>query len=281
MRFEKILYKNYLVLNEEAFSSDRDCTQLSISPPNSKIPFYNLNLPAGYTCPFADKCLSKADVETGKIKEGEKGEDEYRCYAASQEAVYPAVRKQRHNNFDLLLSKKTADEMADLIVDSIQTQIPRREKIFRIHSSGDFYNMQYLQAWIKVAERMPDIKFYAYTKSIPYWVNLKDQIPGNLILTASLGSRHDDLIMQNNLKYSVVVFSQEQAENYVLPKYWQEKLGREKGLVIDHDDHMAYENNEPFALLIHGVQPKGTEAAAALKKLGGIGGKSSYSKKKR
>jgi hypothetical protein len=279
VKFEQLLYKNYLAINEDTFPSENDCTLLSISKPNSKIPFYNLNLPAGYTCPFADKCLSKADRETGKIKEGEKGEDEYRCYAASQEAVYSNTRNQRHNNFDLLLSKKTSDEMADLIVDSIQAEIPMREKIFRIHSSGDFFNLQYLQAWIKVAERMPNIKFYAYTKSIPYWVALKDQIPNNLILTASLGSKHDKLIMDNNLKYSVVVFSNEEAENYVLPKYWQEKLGREKGLVVDHDDHMAYENNEPFALLIHGVQPKGTVAAAALKKLGGIGGISSYSKK--
>lgn len=278
MRFDQILYKNYLVLNEETFASDRDCTLLSISKPNNKIPFYNLNLPAGYTCPFADKCLSKADKETGKIKEGEKGDEEYRCFAASQEAIYKTTRQQRHNNFDLLLSKGTADEMADLITKSVQAGVPRNQKVFRIHVSGDFFNMQYLQAWIKAAGNMPDIKFYAYTKSIPYWIALKDQMPSNLILTASLGSKHDKLIMDNNLKYSVVVFNEEQARDYVLPKYWQEKLGREKGLQIDHDDSMAYDGTEPFALLIHGVQPRGTKAAEALKKLGGIGGKSSYGK---
>jgi len=278
VRFEQILYNNYLVLNEESFPSDRDCTLLSISKPNNKIPFYNLNLPAGYTCPFADKCLSKADPETGKIKEGEKGDEEYRCFAASQEAIYKATRQQRHNNFDLLLSKGTADEMADLITKSVQAGVPRNQKMFRIHVSGDFFNMQYLQAWIKAAENMPDIKFYAYTKSIPYWLALKDQIPPNLILTASMGSKYDKQILDNNLKYSVVVFSEDQARDYLLPKYWQEKLGRERGLTIDHDDSMAYEKDEPFALLIHGVQPRGTKAAEALKKLGGISGKSSYGK---
>ena len=94
MRFEQLLYKKYLILNEDTFSSKNDCTLLSISEPNNKIPFFNLNLPAGYTCPFADKCLSKADKETGKIKEGEKGDEEYRCFAASQEAIYKNTRHQ-------------------------------------------------------------------------------------------------------------------------------------------------------------------------------------------
>jgi len=51
------------------------------------------------------------------------------------------------------------------------------------------------------------------------------------------------------------------------------------GLFIDHDDSHAANptwRDESFALLIHGTQPKGTEAATALKALKGKG---SYSRK--
>ena len=77
----------------------------------------------------------------------------------------------------------------------------------------------------------------------------------------------DHLIDKYNLKYAQVVFSEEEAEQL--------------GLEIDHDDSHAYENNKPFALLLHGIQPAGSVASQALKKLGGIGGQSSYSKAKK
>ena len=51
------------------------------------------------------------------------------------------------------------------------------------------------------------------------------------------------------------------------------------GLEIDHDDSHAADPtkcNQDFALLIHGTQPAGTEAATALRELKGKG---SYSRK--
>jgi hypothetical protein len=244
--------------------------------PNAKIDYWQLNLPAGYTCPHADKCLAKADKVTGKIKERKKGHDEFRCYAASQEALYPKLRSSRHNNFDLLLSKRTPEAMVHLIINSIDAILPRSARIFRIHSDGDFYNQNYFDAWLEVARHYPDIHFYAYTKSLPFWVNRFKEIPKNFDLTASFGGTRDDLIDKYNLKFAAVVFSEEEAANYILSPYWQKKLGREKGLVIDHDDSNAFHHHSPFALLLHGIQQKGSHAAEKYKALGGQGGKSSY-----
>ena len=56
-------------------------------------------------------------------------------------------------------------------------------------------------------------------------------------------------IIDNNLRYSVVVYSVEKA--------------KELGLKIDVDDTLAWDSDESFALLLHGGQPKGSEAAAA------------------
>ena len=112
------------------------------------------------------------------------------------------------------------------------------------------FSHKYFMAWIKVAERNPTVLFYAYTKSLTYWVRSRNLVPGNLVLTASYGGRDDHLIAEHGLRSAKVVFSVAEAE----------KLGLE----IDHDDSHACDPtkaNQDFALLIHGVQPKGSKAA--------------------
>lgn len=248
--------------------------RLSLSEPNAKIPHWSFSLPSGFTCPFAVSCLSKADRATGKIKDG--AESDFRCFSASQEALYPSVRKSRWNNFEALkaIGSSNVDGMAKAIISSIENKLPRNQKTFRIHVGGDFFNRSYLNAWFKVANFYPDILFYAYSKSVPYFSG--KQLPENFRVTFSKGGEHDDIIEKEKLKFSVVVFDEEAAANYV----WYDKDGKKQvGLEIDHDDSHAWKDDKPFALLVHGTQPKGSEAAAALKKLGGISGKSSYGKR--
>jgi hypothetical protein len=78
----------------------------------------------------------------------------------------------------------------------------------------------------------------------------------------------DHLIDEHNLRESVVVYSEQQADDL--------------GLVIDHDDsHAAIPSQRynSFALLIHGQQPKGSKASEAIKELKANNVKYSYSKK--
>lgn len=99
----------------------------------------------------------------------------------------------------------------------------------------------------------PEIRFYGYTKALTYWVRFmseKGPLPSNVLLTASYGGRNDHLIEEHGLRYSVVVYSFEEAENM--------------GLRIDKDDSIAYSSRESFALLIHGSQPKGSKASKAV-----------------
>jgi hypothetical protein len=96
---------------------------------------------------------------------------------------------------------------------------------------------------------------------------LAESLP-NFILTASRGGRDDHLIVGHDLRESVVVFSEQEAYN--------------KGLEIDHDDSHAARPDlaqNSFALLIHGVQPKGSIASEALKILKRDKVKHSYSRK--
>lgn len=205
------------------------------------------SLPAGWTCPFANLCLSKADQHTGKITDGK--DMVFRCYAASHECTYTSVRESRWNNFELLKAANSIQDMANLI----QRSLPFGIQTVRLHPSGDFFNEKYFLAWLNVAINNPLTLFYGYTKALPFWVKYKKSIPSNFRLTASKGGKDDALIVKHDLKYAEVVFSTEEA--------------RRKGLEIDHDDSHAFGSEKSFALLLHGTQPPGTDANEAWKVL--------------
>ena len=228
---------------------------------------YTFSLPAGHTCPFADACLSKADRETGKLADGPN--TKFRCFAASSEAQYRNVRESRWRNFDALMdaSRAASDDHGRIqnMKNLILMSLPSKARKVRIHVSGDFFNVQYLRAWIDVALERPEVLFYAYTKSLSYWATYQNWIPSNLVLTASEGGRTDKLINTYRLRSAKVVFSTEEAEA--------------AGLEIDHDDSHAMAQGGDFALLLHGTQPKGTEAARALSALKKAGHKG-YSAKR-
>jgi hypothetical protein len=182
----------------------------------------------------------------------------FQCFSATQENIYPSVRAQRWFNLDALQNcHRDIDGMAQLIVASI----PAKANAVRIHISGDFYSSAYFLAWCKAAELRPAILFYAYTKQIKVWLENQSAIPSNLVLTASVGGKDDALIFAHDLRRASVVFSVDEAH----------------GLPIDHDDTHAMDATcKEFVLLVHNVQPKGSQAAAAVKALNGLG---SYSGK--
>ena len=201
------------------------------------------SLPAGWTCPCANECLSKSDRFTGRITDGP--ETRFRCFAATNESRATTVRNARWRNFELLKKARTVQGMADLI----QRSLPFGVQKIRMHVSGDFFSEVYFLAWLNVAANNPAILFYGYTKRCGFMAKYAKQMPENFRLTASLGGKEDSLIVKHNLKYAEVVFSTEEA--------------RRKGLEIDHDDSHAFTGDKPFALLLHGTQPKSTPAGEA------------------
>ncbi len=156
---------------------------------------YEWNLPSGFTCPFAQDCLVKVDRYTGKFNDLHKT---YKCYSAVAER-FPAVRNHRWGNFEGLRKGKIP-------------KIPVQAKAIRIHASGDFYNQAYFDTWLEICRENPTVEFWAYTKSLNYWVNRIDTIPNNLTLTASRGGKHDNLIDQYSLKNVDVISDPSEAD---------------------------------------------------------------------
>lgn len=176
---------------------------------------YEWNLPTGHTCPFALECLVKVNRETGKF---ENKSNAYRCYAANPER-FPAVREHRWANFEWVKNGN-------------KPIIPKGCKAIRIHASGDFFSQAYFDMWIEIARENPNVEMWAYTKSLNYWVKRISSIPPNLVLTASMGGRHDQLIAEYGLKHAIVVKSKAEA---LLP--------------IDYNDDYARIPNQSFYLL--------------------------------
>ena len=223
------------------------------------------DLPAGHACPFALNCLAKTSPVTGKLTDGK--ETQFRCFAATGEALSPQARNLRWHNFDTLRSLKTDTKMVEVILNSIKAfgKIDKIAKV-RVHSSGDFFSEAYFRAWMTVAKTLPHIVFYAYTKSLPYWINSLELVPANFKLNASKGGKFDSLINENKLKYVEVVHSEAEA--------------MQKNLEVDHNDSFAWAIDKSFALLIHGTQPAGTEASKAMQKLR-VKGVNGYNRKKK
>jgi hypothetical protein len=278
MSDKKDKFLSYVYESAEMFDALLNICVLTFSTENTKLGsnVLTFSLPAGWTCPFAKSCMKKVDrerkVDPEKVgtfktskRTGEKvpykgdvvvtkGKDsEYDCFAANQELQYDALRANRWHNFDLL--KEAGDEggsdaQAELIVRSIyyhfDTEGPKKE--VRIHESGDFFNGEYLEAWIKVARQMPNVNFYAYTKSIPYVKAMEEKLKDlpNFSITFSEGGRRDSEMGDVDIK---------QAKVYNTP---EEIL--KAGLILDLDDNLAKEKGgkeKNFALLVHGTQEKG------------------------
>ena len=213
------------------------------------------DLPAGRTCPMASECHSYVVMnDNGKtsIKDGEN--NIFRCYAASQENQYPNVYKARKYNHELILKSLMNDNgiksnTIDLVNKSIEKHITKNIDKVRIHSSGDFFNGEYLRVWLAVARLNKHLKFYCYSKSL-HLFGTNVSIPDNFFLTASLSGKMDRLIHAGYFKrYAIVVNSEAEAI-----KKGIEHIG--KPYKIDKDDSSCFKP-DPFALLIHGTQKKG------------------------
>ena len=276
-------YLNHLFegLEDDMLAALSDICVLTFSSSNTKLgtSAATFSLPAGWTCPYADKCLKfvdryrvmnpekegtfKISSKTGKKipYKGDivahKGKNaEFDCYAANQEMQYDAVRANRWHNYDLLKEVGKSGgykAQAELIVKSLEHFFSYdgfKEQV-RIHESGDFYNGEYLKAWIEVARMMPKNKFYAYTKSVPLVdKNLEDiNTVDNFILTLSQGGKRDWQLGDVDIKESIVFDTPEEV--------------LEAGLLVDLDDTLAQKKGgkeKNFALLLHGTQAKGEKS---------------------
>ena len=120
------------------------------------------------TCPFAGGCQKYCYAQKGNYTR------------------FPIVQELMEKKY--LLSKQ--ENFVDLMNQEIKNKKPTH---VRIHDSGDFYSPLYLQKWIDISNHNKDVIFYAYTKSIKFFVDGLI-VPTNLKIIFSEGSTRDNLI---------------------------------------------------------------------------------------
>lgn len=221
---------------------------------------YSFDLLSGHNCPYAKDCLSKAVEVNGKRSIVDGKHTEFRCFSASQEVLFTNLYNLRKANTEILTIAASSGYMR--AADALLAAMPANAGVIRVHVGGDFNTSVYMQAWLDVAKRRPDLLIYAYTKSLPFVVKHQRSIDSlqNFVLTASYGGKRDELIAKHSMRYARVVKSEAEAKALGLP--------------IDHDDSHAADptmKGVSFALLVHGPQRAGSDWGKAMKALRGVG----------
>ena len=114
----------------------------------------------GGTCPGATTgkggCL---DVRDGLKRQT--------CYMAKIVAIYKAVGNVLSAN-TALLQGKTVEEMEAVCKATVEQCIKKNkgdDLYFRLHYSGDFFSLEYTEAWARVISQFPNVRFWVYTRS--------------------------------------------------------------------------------------------------------------------
>lgn len=128
-----------------------------VSKANEEVAFLTFSLPSNITCPFSTEMCRK------------------RCFAKKNEA-FKTVRASRERNLDETKKETFVSDVIDILESNLCAKKNKNKKLFiRIHTSGDFYNEEYMEKWIKISNYFKNndrIFFQAYTKSIIYIKNV-------------------------------------------------------------------------------------------------------------
>ncbi|MCI4436238.1 MAG: hypothetical protein JHC33_05435, partial [Ignisphaera sp.] len=101
-----------------------------------KIPSFSIS--AIDSCPGATTWCSKA------------------CYAVKIETIYKTAAKSYEDNFNIAKSSEFVSSM-DI---EIKKLLKKNITTFRLHVSGDFYDVRYIYNWIKLAKANPTMTFF-------------------------------------------------------------------------------------------------------------------------
>jgi hypothetical protein len=167
--------------------------ELGVKILNFSIPAGNDKISGKITCPFAGKCF-------------------HFCYAKEGAYAWSNVQFALHERFEA--TKET--NFGERIISQIKKLKTDKQIYIRIHDSGDFYSPTYFQTWLNIINLLPNVRFYAYTKSHSFIRN-KFIIPNNLDLIYSLGGTKDELIDTNIERHSRIFNTKEElySEGYI------------------------------------------------------------------
>ena len=130
------------------------------------------------TCPNAGKCVNY-------------------CYASSGNYIFKNVLLVHSRNLNFVIN--FPEEFINLAIKEISE---KKISILRIHDSGDFFSEDYLNLWIRIIQKFPNVQFYAYSKQVSLFKT--KMLPKNFTVVYSFGGQQDKLIDENKDRFSKV-----------------------------------------------------------------------------
>ena len=137
----------------------------------SKDGITSINMPPILTCPGAGVCKQYCYAQVGMQAMG------------------------NPKNFRLRAYQLWLDSPKKFIEVALEEIRRSGRRIIRWHDSGDIVSLKYLKMMINIALKVPEIKFYTYSKSISIIKKYGfDLLPVNLKIIQSYGGKEDHLI---------------------------------------------------------------------------------------
>lgn len=170
----------------------------------------NLAGPEG-TCPMATfGCEGCAQIPEGKKLPV--------CYVSNTIAAYKAVGPLLRHNTSILRQSEPETAFNILVAEfnrfkqaELRTSDPKL--FYRLHWSGDIFNREYAVVLTAAMQEFPDIRFWGYTRSLPFAPLIANQVPNiNMYLSLDPVNLYPGLVTYydwlasahnyNNLTYS-------------------------------------------------------------------------------
>ena len=126
------------------------------------------------------------------------------CYDATLRRIYKNYRAVEDYNY-ALVKYATKTDQTSIIRNTVSKWLltaGAKDPYFRIHTGGEFFEEAYTQAWKQVILEMPDVKFWAYTRSLfvlPILAGLQ-----NLTLMLSCDEDNKEEVLAMYDKYKTV-----------------------------------------------------------------------------
>ena len=170
-------------------------TRVKISSHNTKlgkIPSFSTS--SLKTCPSKTKWCSK------------------HCYAHKSEVQYPNVKRAYRINLEATKKITFVESMVREVKEATKN---KDTKVFRLHVSGDFFNVKYIYNWVNIAKQCKDVMFYGYTRS---WEST-DLLPhlgilnklSNVVLFASM----DETTIKNPPKSFRIAYAADEKPSHI------------------------------------------------------------------
>lgn len=161
------------------------------------------------------------------------------CYAKQGAYQFSNVKRAHIAKLELVLSDP------DKWVKMMLTELKKKKyegKYIRIHDSGDFFSLGYVERWLLIAKLTPHATFYTYTKEVKMLKQLTWAFPENFIVIYSYGGKQDHLIDPETDRHSDVFTDYDQ-----MIALGYNDIGQDDKQAAIHPNHKVglYRNNIP------------------------------------